>query len=242
MPLCFARSILTRSAPFANTQSAQWDILSGGFSSNSSQEAFGLRLMTDFDGLVNNTDSTITVYPTNSSFRYNSNYAWTIEGWFTFTNATSLSQSNDIFTLALLGDGLDATGTSYARIEANGSNVYFYTQNSDSTQARTVFATSQKHFALSSNGSGTCSWFLNGSRIIEDTSYTDTTSLQDVALGFYGTRADGQPRVVFEELRISDVERYSSPTYTVPTSAFTTDANTLGLFHCDANRDDSSRG
>lgn len=37
------------------------------------------------------------------------------------------------------------------------------------------------------------------------------------------------------EIRVSSNQRYSGATYTVPTAAFTTDANTIGLYHFDEN-------
>lgn len=43
-----------------------------------------------------------------------------------------------------------------------------------------------------------------------------------------------------DEVRISNIARYTASTYTVPTAPFTTDSNTLGLYHLDGNATDTS--
>jgi hypothetical protein len=247
MPIGFAKHILASSAvsSTANTQAADWTILAGhtGFSGISSPSAFGTSQMSDFDGSVDDTDSTITLYPSDTSFRFNTNFAYTIEFWLAFTNTNSLTQSHDIFKITLDDtEGLEDTANNYGRVTANGSLVYFDTNNVTGTNSARSNFTSSTHVAIVSNGSGTQNWYVNGSRVVNDSSYTYNGNASSCAFGFRGTRAVNGPRAVFDEIRISNTERYSGASYTVPTSAFTTDENTLALFHCDGNRDDSSRG
>jgi hypothetical protein len=246
MPLGFKGNILTTSssAVVANTQVASWDIVTnaGGFSPTSTA-AFNTALMTDYDGSADNCDSTITLYPSDSNFRFNSNYDYTVEFWLGFTNTNTVPQSHDIFEIALAGEGLDGTTNNYGRITANGSNTFFYTRNQDTTYARSNFQGGPLHCAIVGDASNdTQSWYINGSRQVNDTAYTYNGNARALAFGFKGTRNANGPRAIFDEIRVSNTIRYTGSSYTVPTSAFTPDANTIALFHCDGNMDDSSRG
>lgn len=246
MPIGFAKSILTleSASAVANTQVANWSVVNNasGFSS-SSTAAFNTAIMTDFDGSADDCDSTITLYPSDSNFKFNSDYDYTVEFWLGFSNANTVPQSHDIFEIALEGEGLDETTNNYGRITTNGSNTFFYTRNQDVTYARSNFNSGLLHCAIVGDASNdTQSWYINGSRQVHDTAYTYNGSAKGLAFGFRGSRNSNGPRAIFDEIRVSNTIRYSGSSYTVPTSTFTPDANTIALFHCDGNRDDSSRG
>ena len=250
MPIGFAKNILagTSASAFANTQAATWTVLSShdGFSNTSG--TFNQAQMTDFDGSADDCDSTIRIYPANTNFRFNKNFAYTIEFFLGFSNGSNVTQSHDIFEItADHTEGLDDTTTVNGKITANGQNVFFYTEGDTGgvTYSRSNFGGNHHsgaiHVALVSDGSGNQAWYADGSRVM-NTTYTTTASAEAVALGFRGSRNASSPRITFDEIRISDIARYSGTSLTVPTSAFTTDANTLALLHCDGNLNDSSRG
>lgn len=79
--------------------------------------------------------------------------------------------------------------------------------------------------------------FLDGSRVATYTSGTFSINpgITNGALSFYsGTYWSGVHNTFhgrLDEMRVSDILRYSGTTYTVPTSEFTNDANTRALWH-----------
>jgi hypothetical protein len=247
MPLGFANNIFTSSGvSVGNTQSAVWDdsVYNGDFTGTTSLKKFGSyaiqsnRSTADYD----DTDSTLTIYPTDTNFRFNSNFAWTIEFWLGLTNTNSQSQSHAIFETTLIGENLDDTTTT-EHITANGDYVYLYAGGGDQTENNDSFAEQMVHVALVSDGSGGINWWMAGSRKISpEPTFSYTGDRKACAFGFRGTRNSDGPAVVFDEIRISNIARYSGASITQPTSAFTPDENTIALFHCENNLTDSSRG
>ena len=246
MPIGFAKSIITTDgANVANTQAASWSIVSGAVDFDGFTPAHfgthGMKTLISSSG-VDNCDSTITLYPSDTNFRFNSNFAYTIEFFIKFTNTNTYPQSHDLFEIALEGEGLDHTTNNYGKLTANGSSVFFAATTNDSTLARSQFGTDYKHMAITSDGSGTQNLYFNGQRQLDDDNYTYTGNAKGIAIGNRGTRNSSSPSVVYDEIRVSNIERYTGTSFTVPTSAFTPDENTIALFHCDNNKLDSSRG
>jgi len=100
------------------------------------------------------------------------------------------------------------------------------------------------HFAFVRNSSNQVAVFVNGSRVASGTPTATTIDDNGAGLGI-GAHADGTLEMNdggsagtdigwIDEIRISDTDRYdpTSTSYTVPTSEFSTDANTLLLIHC----------
>ena len=81
--------------------------------------------------------------------------------------------------------------------------------------------------------SGTLALYANGNRLgtTSVTAFVDATNT-DITISALGG-GSYSPNHYQDEVRISDIARYSGSTYTVPTSAFTNDANTLLLLHMD---------
>jgi hypothetical protein len=248
MPLGFKGNILTTSSSAvvaANTQAATWEIKSGatGWSSWTNLYAFGDEsLMGAWDGSNYTTDSKITVYPQDSSFYFNTSNTWTIEFWIGFTGPVLIDQpqkiiniTNDEFLSEYTNDNFETTwNTSQDKFSVSLGNTgaVAYVSTSSSLQ----------HFAFQSDGNGRYDFHANGQRQYGSTGNSNSTSARSVAIGMIGSRNfNNEPRIVIDEIRISNIRRYPNFQYTVPTSAFTTDENTLALFHCDGNRDDSSR-
>lgn len=89
------------------------------------------------------------------------------------------------------------------------------------------------HGALVREGT-TVSLYLNGSRVGTTTSSATIGNANNL---YIGTLSDGAVDFVgnIDEFRLSDTARYSGASYTVPTSGFTHDANTVALLHMDGS-------
>jgi hypothetical protein len=95
------------------------------------------------------------------------------------------------------------------------------------------------HYVWARNASGDWAIWVNGSRVANGTGYTQSMTSD----GGFGIAAypDGQIHLNagtsgwVDEVRISNTDRYgvSNSSITVPTAAFTNDANTLMLLHMD---------
>lgn len=98
----------------------------------------------------------------------------------------------------------------------------------------TVASETWNHIAVTHDESDTTNIiYVNGDSIFSFTS--DIAFAGDLGIG---SSDDGPGKNYFfrgriDEVRISNSERYTGSTYTVPTSAFSDDANTLGLWHFD---------
>ena len=81
--------------------------------------------------------------------------------------------------------------------------------------------------------SGTLALYANGNRIgtTSVTAFNDATNADVTISALSG--GSYSPNHYQDEVRISNTARYTGSTYTVPSTAFTNDANTLLLLHCD---------
>ena len=89
------------------------------------------------------------------------------------------------------------------------------------------------HCALVGTGSNYY-LYINGTRVATAEQGGPISGLANVPI-LVGDLDDSNETFngVIDELRISNVARYTGATYTVPSAAFTVDANTLGLWHFD---------
>jgi len=247
MPFFGRQGILTNAATasLARASAATFDGYDANGSFSTSLKKFGTYgLMTDFATTTNISQLSIKPNPSDTNFRFNSNYAFTVEFWLRTTNGNSFPEKNGVFTIGVhnahLNDTVNSSGK--ARIEVNGITVRIYLQGgSDNAKALSLFVGSFKHLAYVSTGTGTQSWYFDGSRL-ETSSYTDTGStLNAVLFGLSGARltVPGTGRFVYDEFRISNIARYSGTTYTLP-GEFTNDANTLALYHFENNTNDDT--
>jgi hypothetical protein len=88
--------------------------------------------------------------------------------------------------------------------------------------------------------SGTLALYANGNRLgtTSVTAFNDATNT-DITISALGG-GSYSPNHYQDEVRISDIARYTGSTYTVPTAAFTNDANTLLLLHMDGATGDTT--
>ena len=176
----------------------------------------------------------ITVNPVDTTWDFEYNQPWTIEHWF----KTSTSSYTPGFN-ATLG-GLDNGPTSKVahRLVSgyNGCRVYL---GDSGVYTAFAWSTAWRHFAWVNNGSGTLKFYLDGVLKQTNSSFNDTLTQRHRY--YYGCTSGtaGQPTYYWDEMRFSDIERYTSA-FTPPSAAFENDGNTLGLFHFDNNYNDDN--
>lgn len=89
------------------------------------------------------------------------------------------------------------------------------------------------HLALVGTGTNV-NFYLDGTRIAQVSQQGTPYPLQTTPI-LVGNLNDLNEtyKGLIDELRISNIARYTGSTYTVPASKFTPDANTVGLWHFD---------
>jgi hypothetical protein len=155
-------------------------------------------------------------------------YAFTVEMWF---NSTNVNQQ-----IGLFGDGqvgalqiyLDNGGDD--SMPANGFQVNYNGGGQISYVTDSLAANTWYHLAVVRDDSGNESLYLNGVGA-SPVAYSDTANYGGATTGF-GNNYKGSWQGYISNLRVSNINRYdpTQSTITVPTSLFTTDANTLALF------------
>lgn len=122
---------------------------------------------------------------------------------------------------------IDCDSFGIFRVYLDGSNR--------STGGTNTFAANTWHHLAMQRSSGVINVWLNGTRYVNYTTSTDYTSrfgnIQPI--GITGNLSNDFPGYI-DEIRISKVARYTNgATITVPTSAFSNDADTVMLIHAD---------
>lgn len=252
MPLGFGRAILTRGISSQITQAAYLEQTGSDSIDYFSTASYpGGPSGSSYVGMIgrdsgyNQGDMQITVYPSNSSFYFNSAMTdgWCIEAWCRVTNgADGPTSANPFFTL-----GSTITANPKAEWDDSGGvGRWRFFDPSGSATATSVTSTdleSWHHIAIQVPiGGGYFQWLLDG-QVISSTSWSDTSSTRTFTMGPYGPEVTAGYRFIWDEIRLSNTQRYiydSASEYTVPTSVFTSDSNTLGLFHLEQNTNDST--
>ena len=85
------------------------------------------------------------------------------------------------------------------------------------------------HLAFTKSNTDGTSLYIDGTRVDVDATATGTTDLNDNAVKIFGG-VDLWPFKT-DEMRVSNIARYSGVSFTPPTSEFTSDANTISLWH-----------
>jgi len=170
----------------------------------------------------------ILVNPTSSSFYFNSSNAWTVE-WWESRNTIYWNSGN---TYRLLGIGASGFGSDVWITSFGGGTIIFNSEAGTNNPNFNAANNAWTKIAIVSTGAGELYYYINGSRVATR-AYSSTSTGRRVMLGSYRPYAYSMEYRA-DELRISNMARYTGTSYTVPTAAFTNDANTLGLFHFDS--------
>ena len=155
---------------------------------------------------------------------------------------------SQVYTAASFGC-IGGTYINFGITNAHKLRYYYYTGSAQYSDSTTTLTTNTwNHIALVRDGT-TIKFYINGS--------LDATTITSYAGVAWGTASGGETMFIgrgygvsdtdalfkghISNLRSSDIVRYSGSSYTVPTSPFTSDANTL-LLTCQSNekKDNSS--
>jgi hypothetical protein len=176
-----------------------------------------------FNAAADQTGS-ITVSPTDTTWYLDSAKTWTVEFWLKVSDTAWSASANQI--LVNLWPAGSSTGCSLATTGATNTIGL----NLGGTQrVTTTLSTTFQHFALV-NSAGSLKFYKNGTSLVT-ASWSNNYSQR--AMRFGQDFNPGSLNIMFDEIRISNSQRYTS-NFTAPTSAFTNDANTLALFHFDS--------
>ena len=156
---------------------------------------------------------------------------WTIECFINFNDALESGHPGyGIF-------GQYASSTSRWSMYQSRSGLSFYSNNSgteigDIDTSIDLIAHTWHHIALQRESDTTFSWYIDGVFL---GTHTDGDNIADVSsifhIGWNGDSGYNSFDGYMDEIRVSNIARYSGSTYTVPTEEFTSDANTMLLIH-----------
>lgn len=152
--------------------------------------------------------------------------AGTLEGWVKITSSsgTFVAFGDSTFHYPWIG----AVGGKAAMQGPGSSN--------NTTSTVTIGDGVWHHVAMTSDGTNT-NLYVDGA--LASTVASGQFALSSAfALGALGTAGFTWPGAI-DEIRVSNVLRYTGSSYTVPTAAFTDDSSTLALYHLESDATDS---
>jgi len=185
------------------------------------------------DGAVRNSGGagqvTITINSPDGGFSFTGSQKFTIEFWmrhnvFSSVDVGALNFTNNTNTpnrIQIKGSGTAA-----------GSSYTFFNASTTSQNTTNIVADTYSHVALVCHGDDTFDGYVGGTRRVTNASFF-TGSTKTFLIGNSHDAPGGTGGWVIDELRVSNNERYTGSSYTPSTTAFTTDANTIALFHFD---------
>jgi hypothetical protein len=215
----FGRSILTGRGPTRTASTATLWSNSNTFNYESAAGKFN-------NAYSWNTSSTHAngFYITTPQELGNSGFPGTVEFWIYVpsfnNNQTYFAMDRDEVPTYVLG------GTSNdLRHNSGFGSITFYNINVSTPSDATWH-----HMAFTNPGSGTWTWYLNGTSI-------GTAGLGGGFTQFAfgkGTTGGSSNGLRIDEIRISKIRRYTA-NFTPSSSAFSNDSDTLALFHCETD-------
>jgi hypothetical protein len=166
---------------------------------------------------------------TNTDFGFGTG-DFTIEGWFYKTSATSQYIFDTRTTTPQVSVAVQSQSNGTIRLLVSGSFVVT-SSNSHTTNA-------WNHLAIS-RASGVTRLFING--VVSTNTYTDTNNYGSTKPMVIGAQFNGTTAYIgyVDDFRVSNTARYTA-TFTAPTAAFTNDANTVLLLHCNGTNASTS--
>jgi len=181
-----------------------------------------------FGGASGLFDGTADLLKTQSSnFAFGSSDDFTIEGWVRVTTAGNdgmfhLDTDSDYFPEA-------ESGLAIAPRVDNSNWVYYAGAKYTVTSPNTVPALNTWYHVALVRESGTLSFYVDGDREESRSDTNNYTGEYMLIGGYYGSGFLFIGNI--DEFRVSTSARYSGATYTVPTSAFVNDSDTVLLLH-----------
>lgn len=172
---------------------------------------------------------TITINSPDGGFSFTGSQEFTIEFWMRHSVAGSdivlnvLNFTNNTNTPNRIQ--IISSGT------AAGSSYTFFNASTTSQNTTNIVTDTYSHVALVCHGDNTFDGYVGGTRRVTNASFF-TGSTKTFLIG-NSNNPGGSGGWIIDELRVSNNERYTGSSYTPSNSAFTTDANTIALFHFD---------
>jgi hypothetical protein len=124
-----------------------------------------------------------------------------------------------------------SSGSNHHLIYLTSSSKLQYFDGTEFNGTSTLSTNTWYHLAVS-RSSGTLRIFLNGT---QETSGSNSNNQSSTGTGYIGISFDltasNSMNGWMDEIRVSNIARYTA-NFTAPTAAFTNDANTLLLVHC----------
>ena len=154
----------------------------------------------------------------------------TVEGWVKLPSTSGLRVFLGHDTWFWIG--VDNTGKLAAR----------YGQSDVVLNANVVITDDVFHHVALVFNAGSASLYLDGTRVATSASTpaTGTATVKATLIGGFGTYSGFDWQGSIDEVRISNVARYTGTTYTVPASAFNPDSGTVALYHLEGDGTDAA--
>jgi hypothetical protein len=173
---------------------------------------------------------------------------FTIECWYYPTSVASNDKIFDLRGIHSAHTGADtviALGSTLL-IDQNSSDFRVFIDGADRSSAGGgTFTVNTWHHVAVQRKSGTINAWVNGTRYVNYSGSDDYTGVfavnQPIGVNISTSGDASYLEGYMDEIRISTVARYNNgTTITVPTAAFTNDADTYALFHMENNFEDDN--
>lgn len=215
MPLGLARSILSKTA--AVTGRTPVSITANGDAQvDTAVKKFGTG-SAEFDGTGDTLTCTGLLLPETGN--------WTVEYWI-YPEATNSTDGH-----WHIADESDPEGNQFVTHRTDGSIRLDIDPDVLITSAASVMTQDAWQHVAAVREGDVFSLYVAGTRVATTTvSNVSLPTAGDLTLG---AQTNTQLEGYMDEIRVSDTARYTGASYSVPTTTFTNDANTLLLLHCD---------
>ncbi len=177
-----------------------------------------------------------------AGFEFDDDETLTLEFRFKLSEGGVTGRTTKLFSTGSLGsDGFPTSSNRLTLHTYSDGNLYFTHDNNENNLGNP--GTGWHHIALQYDGTGSFHLWLDGThKISASHTISGTTNL------FFGNRQAGEGvnygTNYIDEIRLSNNNRYthSSSNITVPSSEFTSDDNTIALFHCESTTQTDDAG
>ena len=206
----------------------------GGFTQTSGVFNNGLQLT------AGGSHAYLNILPAGAEF--DDDQTLTLEFRFKISNGGTSNRTTKLFSTQGINNDNYPTSSNHVTLHTYADGNLYLSHDGGETNMGNP-GTGFHHIAMQYNGSGSFRVWLDGTHKAERShSISATTNL------FFGNRKAGEGTNsgtnTIDEIRVSSNNRYthSSSSITVPTSEFTSDDNTIALFHCESTSqtDDNS--
>jgi len=222
MPFGFKGNILTTSSAFDGLITQGATVTNNNMESSGQTNKFGGAAL---QCKISNQWLQIDINSPAGGFEFKGSQAFTLEFWVNINWASNLNYERELFRFA-------TTTNANNRIKLTSSlGINFYSANNSPQSATNLSQGTWSHLALVCRGNNTFDGYVDGTRYVTGASFSTSGTKRFFIGGIGGDIIGSNLNSYYDELRISNTERYTGSSFSVPTSQFTTDENTVTLFH-----------